>query len=184
MARRNLFDRLVADTRGVSAVEFALIAPIMIAMWAAVITLSEAVMVQQRASHMTFAVGDLVAAQTTLSSGYVSNAMAAAGLIMQPMQATYSQNITEIVEQSNGTDTVVWSCGNGSLPAYATGQTVWVANNVLNAYGPGTNVIQSVAVVNFSPPLTQAFLPNGFSFTYWAYFSPRGGSSIATPPQC
>ena len=182
--RRNALSRLAGDRRGVAAVEFALIAPVMIVMWVGLITLAEAIMVQQRASHMTFAVGDLVAAQTSLNSGYVTNAMAAGALILQPMQATYSQRVSEVIEQLNANDTVVWSCANGSYTAYTQNQVIFVPYNAQNAYGPGTNVIQSEATVVFNSPLIGSFLPNGFSFSYYNWFFPRSGSAIAAPSSC
>src|SRR3954471_24418606 len=56
-----LFRRFRRDERGVSAVEFALIAPFMILLYFGLVELCQALIAERKASHVASAVGDLVA---------------------------------------------------------------------------------------------------------------------------
>ena len=53
--------RLARDTRGLSAVEFALLAPVMISLYFGVAEVGQAFMVQKRQAHVASMVADLVA---------------------------------------------------------------------------------------------------------------------------
>ena len=53
--------RLRRDRRGVSAVEFALIAPVMMLMYFGMTELSQSMMAQRKADHIASSIGDLVA---------------------------------------------------------------------------------------------------------------------------
>ena len=59
--------RLIADRRGVSAVEFALVAPILVLLYFGLVELSQAATADRRLAHATSAVGDLVAQASSVT---------------------------------------------------------------------------------------------------------------------
>ncbi len=59
--RTGLLKRLLQDRRGVSAIEFALIAPVMITIYFGLIEFSQGYMAERRAGHVASMVADLVA---------------------------------------------------------------------------------------------------------------------------
>jgi len=184
LQHRRALSNLPSNRQGAAAVEFALIAPVLIVIMAGLITITEGVMVQQRASHMTYAVGDLVSQQASLSAGYVTNAFAIGKIIMAPMQSSFAQRVSSLVVQSNGQVTVSWSCGAGGLSAYSKG---WVLNppaGIVNTSVPGDSAIYSETVAYFSAPIVTSFLPAGFPFVDSNWFKPRSGTSIAAPSSC
>jgi len=183
-ARLRALSRFASNRRGAAAVEFALIAPILIAIMAGLVTITEGVMVQQRVSHINYAVGDLVTQQSTLSPGYVTNVFAIGSIIMAPMQASYVQRVTSVVVQSNGQATVSWSCGSNGFPGYPPGWVFSAPSGVLNTTVPGDSAIYSETIAYFNAPIVTSFLPAGFPFVDATWFKPRSGAAIAAPTTC
>jgi Flp pilus assembly pilin Flp len=183
-ARLRALSNVIANREGAAAVEFALIAPILIAIMAGLVTITEGVMVQQRATHINYAVGDLVAQQSTLSAGYVTNVFAIGKIIMVPMQASYVQRVTSVVVQPNGQATVSWSCGSSGFPGYSPGWVFSPPAGIVNTTIPGDSAIYSETIAYFNAPIVTSFMPVGFPFVDATWFKPRSGAVIAAPPAC
>ena len=67
---------LARDSRGVAAVEFALLLPILLLLYFGVVELTQGVMTQQRANHVAATVGDLVSQSSSLASADVADKIA------------------------------------------------------------------------------------------------------------
>ncbi|MFX8036093.1 TadE/TadG family type IV pilus assembly protein, partial [Acinetobacter baumannii] len=80
--------RLGFDEQGVSALEFALIAPVLVLIYFGVGELCEAMMAQRRAQHAASAIGDLATQSQSLAASDVSDIFAAASTIMTPFPTT------------------------------------------------------------------------------------------------
>jgi Flp pilus assembly protein TadG len=72
------------DTRGMAAVEFALVAPILVTMLVGAIDISRAVALNQRVGLVTQMVADLAARETQLTASDVEAIYDIAGLVMAP----------------------------------------------------------------------------------------------------
>ncbi len=68
MKRRGLIARLMGDEGGVSAVEFAMIAPIIIAIYFGLAEFCQGFMAQKRMGHVSAMVADLVAQEETVAT--------------------------------------------------------------------------------------------------------------------
>jgi Flp pilus assembly protein TadG len=79
--------RFARDRRGVSAVEFALVAPLMIALYFGCVEVSDGVAVDRKVSLTAAALANLVAQSTSLSTSDMSNVLDAASAIVQPYSA-------------------------------------------------------------------------------------------------
>jgi Flp pilus assembly protein TadG len=78
-----------ADKRGVAAVEFALIAPLMAAMFVGAVEMSQAITVDRRVTQVAGSTADLVArASKTISQSEVGDIMRVGSYIMKPYSAT------------------------------------------------------------------------------------------------
>ena len=66
--RRGLFSRLGRDERGVSAVEFAMLAPVLIGFYFGMAEFCQGFMAQKRMGHVTSMVADLVARAVLIAS--------------------------------------------------------------------------------------------------------------------
>ena len=109
---KTLLKRLGRDRRGVSAVEFALIAPAMIAFYFGLAEITQALLAERRAGHAASAIGDLVAQSSTISNTEISDIFQIATTIMQPYPTnTLQMRVTSVKANAAGATTVAWSSG-------------------------------------------------------------------------
>lgn len=108
------------DRRGLAAVEFALIAPVMVIMFFGATELSSAVDCNSRVSRVSSTVADLVAQETTVSSTDTGNDFSAANAILYPYASSNARIIvTSLVADSTGKVTVAWSDAQNTSPRSA-----------------------------------------------------------------
>ena len=84
LTRLDVFRRFRQDKRGVSAVEFALLLPIMLTLYFGTVEVSQMVSVKRKLSHATSALGDLVTQYAKLDGTEMSNILDASSAIMVP----------------------------------------------------------------------------------------------------
>jgi len=106
--------RLPANRDGATAIEFALIAPVMILLYFGLLEFSQGFMAQRRASHAASVVSDLVAQSERTNRAGIDAIYAVGGLIMRPFPAAeLSIRTTSISVDARGVATIEWSHGNG-----------------------------------------------------------------------
>lgn len=158
------------DRRGVSALEFALIAPILILMYVGMADVSSIMMAQRRSSHATSASGDLLAQFATVSpSSDLPNVFQAANDILAPYPTgTFQLRITSLIVDSESTPVarVNWSCAtttNSSLNAYAAGTQFAINGASFASAGSGAGALpaglvsssgDSIVIVESTYPYT------------------------------
>lgn len=171
--------RLKTDERGLAAVEFALIAPIMVLLYCGLAEFTMAMMAERRAAHAASTVADLVAQTGQITGSQVTDVFAVANAIMDPFPAnTLKLRITSVVADANAIPKVVWSQGNG-LGALSAGTAVnGFPPNLLNA---GDSVIMADMQYSFTSPL-RITLPNALSFSDTFYLKPRASTSVTLLP--
>jgi len=124
----DLMSRFRKSIEGVAALEFALIAPIMIMMFVGTLEVSAAVSVNRKVSRISSVVGDLVTQSTELIGADISNIMDVSSDIMKPYDNTVQIRISGI-QIAGGNATVTWSC-NRSWSSLAVGSTYAVPVNI------------------------------------------------------
>ncbi len=128
-----VFARLIGETRGVSAVESALVAPLMITLYLGCVGISDGVAVDRKVSLIAGALANLTASCSdsntnsggcpgnAISTSEMSNIFAASTAIMTPYSsAPMKMTISCIAIDSNGTVTVPWSATSGGATALTT----------------------------------------------------------------
>jgi Flp pilus assembly protein TadG len=131
-----LLRQFACDRRAASAIEFALVLPLMIVLYISSVEISEAVSINRKVTLVAHTVADLVAQTAVpLAPADVSSSLAAAGVVATPYStANMTVIVSQVVINPNGTAQIDWS---QSLPANA-------------AYTPGTTVTVPAAFVNKS----------------------------------
>jgi Flp pilus assembly protein TadG len=103
--------RFAADQSGVSAVEFAILVPLMLTMYLGGVEVSQAVSADRKTTLVSHTVGDLVAQASNVSSADVTNVLNAGAAVAYPFSASNLKvTVTSVCIDANGTTaTVAWS---------------------------------------------------------------------------
>ena len=169
---------LARRTDGLAAIEFALIAPILIMMFFGLIEISNGLMCRQQVGTMASSAADLVAQAQQITNNDRDNVFAATAAIMYPNSTTsLSMVISSVVDDGHGGGKVAWSdAKNGS--ARAIGSTVAVPTGLIPAGGSVilaevTYTYVSKASVEITGPIT---------ISRSAYSQPRLSTQVARVP--
>lgn len=102
--------RLVHDQRGVSAVEFALILPLMLTLYLGTVEVSDGVALDRKVMLSARSVADMVAQAATVSCSDTSDILTAATSITEPYDPTpLKVTVSELQIDPQLNVTVVWS---------------------------------------------------------------------------
>lgn len=162
------------DREGVSAVEFALIAPIMILFYFGMSEICQGFMAQKRTEHVASTIADLVAQEETVSTATLTDIFTVARQILQPYPTTgLKQRITSVTRNSSGVAKVDWSSGS-NWTARATASTVTLPANLI---ANGDSVIMAEVEYPYASPFNYV-LPSSITFDKTYYLRPRQSTAV------
>ncbi len=171
---RNTLSALACDTRGVSAVEFALILPVMITMYIGAVEFSHALTVDRRVTAVASAASDLAAQTEEVSSNSVLDIFTAATSIMTPYSvAPISIVLTSVVADEDNTTTVDWSCAQNGAP-HSTGSSFTLPDGLTQ---PFSSVIAAEVSYDYQPPIGR-YMVGGINMTETFYLRPRRSLTV------
>ncbi|HLY04462.1 MAG TPA: TadE/TadG family type IV pilus assembly protein [Rhizomicrobium sp.] len=154
------FLRFYRSSSGLSAVEFALIAPVLCVLLLGTIVVCNALECRQKLVSEASSVADLVAQASTLSSADLQDIFQSGTTIMYPFTASGTIVVSSIVNNpQTGANTVAWSQGYNGGRALPVNSAVTVPTGVISAGG------------------SAIFVQVGYSYT-----SPIGGFFINSIP--
>ncbi|HYC99137.1 TadE/TadG family type IV pilus assembly protein [Brevundimonas sp.] len=166
--KRSLIRRLTGDERGVSAIEFAMIAPVLITFYMGMTEFCQGFMAQKRMGHVSAMVADLVAQEETVTPAAIDDIFNIGDLMMKPFPVTTLHQRVSSVTNVGGVPTVDWSRADG-MSARGVGSTMTLPADLVAA---GESVV--VAEVTYDYDSAADYLMPGltrFSHTY--YLRPR-----------
>lgn len=167
--RPGLLNRFLGDRRGVSAVEFALIAPLMIGFYFGLAEFCQGYMAQKRMSHTAAAIADLVAQTDVVTQDELEDILAIGGLIMKPFPSNnLDMRITSVTRDNNGVAKVDWSRGSGMTPL-GTNATVTVPDDMI---ANGESVVMTETAYAYSSPVGY-LMPGVTNFSSKFFSRPR-----------
>src|SRR6266478_6116522 len=98
-----LVARFTQDKRGISAVEFAMLLPLMITLYLGGVEVSQAVAVDRKVTLISRSLGDLVAQATTVTNADMTNILAATAAIIVPyVDAKLKITVSSVVIDAQG----------------------------------------------------------------------------------
>ncbi|HEY0051800.1 MAG TPA: TadE/TadG family type IV pilus assembly protein [Caulobacteraceae bacterium] len=172
--KSGLFRRFSDDRRGVSAVEFAMLAPVMVAFYFGLSEFCQGFMAQKRMSHTAAAVADLVAQTETISSAGVTDVFNVGKLVMSPFPtAALKQRISSVTVNSSGQARVDWSRGDG-LTARGTATSVTLPSGLVEI---GESVIMTEVEYDYDSPVDY-LMPTITRFNHVYYLRPRRSDKV------
>lgn len=138
------------DHRGVAAVEFALLAPLLITIYFGLVEVCSGYMAQKRMSHATALIADLVAQEEVVNTSNLADITAIGALIMKPFAvAPLGTRISSVTQTSAGSARVNWSWGHG-MDARADNEIVFLPPDVVEN---GQSVIMSESTYRYDSPI-------------------------------
>jgi Flp pilus assembly protein TadG len=169
MTRR--LSRFWRDRRGVSAVEFALIAPVLIIFYFGMAEMTQAMLAQRRLSHLTASIGDIVARDQQLTDARRDDLFSVGNVLMSPFPtSTLRLCLVSIVSDANGKDVVAWSDpSNAPVDCPARNDVLDIPVSVLPA---GKSVIMSKASYEYNS-VFKFMIPQALTFRRTYYLKPR-----------
>jgi Flp pilus assembly protein TadG len=152
-----LLARLASDRRGVAAIEFAFIAPLLLALYFVTMEVSQAIESNKKVSRVGSMVGDLVTQQQTINKAELEAIMRIGEATLQPYNRTKPEIIVtaiEITDEASPKTRVVWSRKllNGTFSAGAAKLSATTVPPKLNI--KGTFLVRVESKLNYSPMIT------------------------------
>ncbi len=174
--------RFVRDRRGVSAVEFALLAPVLIMLYLGVSVLCGALLAERKAINTTSALADLTAQLSNTTPSSLADICSAANTIMAPYSTTSSAlqaRISVVSKDSSGNTTVSWSYPCQGLTALSKGAPY--SGPAAAMLADGQSMVISELQYVYNAPLTTGFtwLPASHTFSETFFLQPRESQTVA-----
>lgn len=140
------------DRKGIAAIEFAIIAPLlMVPLLLGSVDLIDALSANKRAQNAASSLADVVARDTAVSDAEVEGLWAALDVLMFPDNGASMQlRITSVRVVSATSATVVWSEGHGMTALTPGSPVTGLATGMMQA---GTSIIMAESVYPYDAPL-------------------------------
>jgi Flp pilus assembly protein TadG len=147
--------RFAQARQGMAAVEFALIAPMMILLMFGSVELIDALGANRRVQNTAASLADVVARDTEVSDAEVTGLWAAADVLMFPdPTGDLGVRVTSISVESATVARVVWSEGHNGLAPLGAGDTVDLPAAIMT---PGSSLIRADTTFVYQAPLDFLF---------------------------
>jgi len=166
----NSFVRFVRDRRGLAALEFALIAPMMITVLFGSVELTELLATNRRAENTAASVADVVSRDTVIEDDEINDLWTAANALMYPNSATpLKMRVSSVQIVTASQAKVLWSEGHNGYTPRGAGSSVTLPAGMMV---PGTSLIMSETSYRYTPPIG-VFLSIAFDLDHVEYRRPR-----------
>jgi Flp pilus assembly protein TadG len=166
---------LLRDRRGVSAVEFALLLPMMMTLFLGSVETSQGIAANRKVSLTAHALADLTSQYTDVTNADMTNILAAGSAIIAPYTTANLQEVVSgIAINAQGVGSVVWSDTlSGTALSVGTTVTVPTALAVPNSY-----LVLSQVQYSYTPAYGYV-LTGTITLHDQIFMRPRQSSSIA-----
>jgi Flp pilus assembly protein TadG len=170
-----LLRKFARDYQGLSAIEFALVFPVMATLYLGGTALTQGIVIKRKVTLVTRAVGDLTSQDTDIDNTEMNTIFSAAAAVMQPYPTTtLTLTITSLKVDKNGVGTVEWSNRSVNGGNFVQGRVAQSTMTLTDLAVPDTTVhfIMAEGTYTYTPPVGTSFvgtLPLSNTF----YFRPR-----------
>jgi Flp pilus assembly protein TadG len=176
------------DKKGLAAVEFAFVAPVMLSMFFGLVELCQALSCRADVTNMASTGSDLIAQEKAVTDADLSNVGNALSAMLYPFDPSKAViTIYSITDNSTVAGKVAWSrtctgpcsswtAGPTTAPTGSTGGTI-IASSNNGAYGSTGSVILTQITYTYTSPLSY-FLVGNYTMTNMFYSKPRRVTQI------
>ena len=173
--------RFARDERGVGAIEFAILFPVLLMLYLGAFELTVGLNVSKRASRSAGSIADIVSQQSSVTKSVLATMPSVAGAIFAPYATTgMTLKITGIAVDATGKATVAWSWAQDGTTPYSSGTVITVPANMNQA---STFLVRSELSLPYQLiSFGTNFLPSGtnqITISRQYYYRQRVGNSIS-----
>ena len=162
--------RFSSDRRGLAALEFALIAPLMVLVLFGSVELTELLNTNRRAENTAASVADVISRDTDITTPELNDLWTAATTLMYPNSATpLKMRVTSVRINTTSDARVLWSDGYNGYSPRGAGSAVALPSGMMIA---GTSVIMTETSYHYVPPIG-VFLKVATDLSHTEYRRPR-----------
>ena len=124
--------RLLRSDSGVGAIEFAIIAPVLILLYVGSAEVSVALSINKKVARASSTIADLISQRSCVTSGFLATMTDVANAIMTPYNESAPQiKVTEIHIDGSGSATVGWSWDQSGGTPYAASTSVAIPSDLV-----------------------------------------------------
>jgi Flp pilus assembly protein TadG len=164
-----MLKRFGEDRRGVAAIEFALIVPVMLLLYCGLAEVTLGIVAERRAGHAASVVADLVTQEANLTSADLTDIFTVGQAIMRPFDsASLKMRVTDVRANAAGVPQVIWSRGSG-MGGLAAGPAAGFPAGLIAA---NESMIMTEVSYAYDSPLHIA-VPTALNFSNTFYLRPR-----------
>jgi Flp pilus assembly protein TadG len=169
--------RLAGDERGVSAVEFAMLLPLMLTLYLGAVEVSQGIAVDRKVTLTARTVADLVSQVTSINNADMTNSLNAATAVIAPYPSSpLKLTVSSVTVDKDGNATVAWSDAlNGSARSKGSTVTLPPALNI-----PNSSLIWSEVQYAYKPSIGYV-LSGTLMLKEQIYMRPRLSDSVSRP---
>jgi Flp pilus assembly protein TadG len=167
--------RFARDQRGIAAVEFAMLLPLMMTLYLGGVEVSQAVAIDRKVTLIARTVADLIAQVTSVNSTDMSNILAASSAVVAPYPDTKLKIVVSRVDiNSSSVAKVIWSkTKNGTARAANSTVTLPTALTV-----PNTSLIWAETSYDYKPTIGYV-ITGTMTLKDQIYMRPRLSDTVA-----
>ena len=173
---KNWLTTRLSDRRGVAAVEFAFILPLLVTLYFGVVETTYALLADRKVASVASTVADLVAQTKTVNQGELDDIFRAASAIMVPFDGSeVSITVSSVVIDKDGNSTIAWSAvGPGSGSAHSTGASYALPAGMII---PNTSLIIAEVSYQYNSFLSY-LIDSGIPMSDTFYLRPRASNEV------
>jgi Flp pilus assembly protein TadG len=172
--------RFAEDGRGVSAIEFAFIAPILILLYLGMAELTLGMMASRRVAHLAATIGDLAAQSETLTPDNITDLWAIGSNMLEPFSTggtSLRMRVTSVTMDKDKGALVDWSQAK-NMAEYEEGKPV--TSITTDQIAAGESLILTEVEYSYDSPIGN-FIKTGTVFKETYTHHPRNGSMVTCP---
>ena len=174
LQRPRCLTRFACDEQGTSAVEFAMLLPLMLTLYLGTVEVSQGVGIDRKVTLTTRTAADLAAQVTSINNADMTNLLSASSAVIAPYDPSKLKVTVSLVSiDANGQAKIAWSDTLGGTKR-ATGSTVTLptALNVAN-----TSLVWSEVSYSYTPTIGYV-ITGTLNLSDQIYMRPRLSDSI------
>lgn len=181
--------RFLRDRRGLSAIEFALLLPVMLTLFLGGTEITQGITIKRKTTIVTRTIGDLVSQDTSVTNGEMNSIFLASAAVLAPFSAgNLKLIVSSIGINADGVAKIVWSDASTGATARSRGDVITLPEGLANF--PNTTLIWAEAQYDYTPTVGYV-ITGSLPLKDHLYLRPRlvskvcrekGGQTYCDPP--